>query len=181
MLHRLHAAYMTRRLCAILFLALLFLGGPSVGEVSAQLSADLGQARAQYQSASVYRFAETGDLTVTVNVWGAVRNPGLYEIPEGTHLSTLFSLAGGPAIAERTNRERLTTTLKLIRDGNRENVVFESVMEDEILVLDEDPILREGDVMTAEVLIQQRFSIRDIFPIVAAIASLTLAIDRVMR
>ena len=68
-----------------------------------------------------------------------------------------------------------------MREGERENAVFESVMENEILILDDDPILQEGDVMTVEVLVQQRFSLRDVFPIVAAIASLTLAIDRVTR
>ena len=171
---------MTRRSYTFLFFAVLFSGGLCFSKAQAQLTGMM-PTRPQYQSASVYRFAETGDLTITVNVWGAVRNPGLYEVPEGTHLSTLFSLAGGPATAERTTRQRLTTTLKLMREEDREKAVFESVMENEILVLDEDPVLQEGDVMTVEVLVQQRFSLRDVFPIVAAIASLTLAVDRVTR
>lgn len=137
--------------------------------------------RTRYQSAAIYQFADPGDILTTVNVWGAVRYPGLYEVPEGTHLSTLFSLAGGPAIAERRSREQRTIMLRLIRAGEHRDVVFESVMENEILVADEDPVVREGDVMTVEVVVRQRFSLRDVFPVVAALASATLAIERLSR
>ena len=162
-----------------LIFLLLLAGSFSVSHAQVQFTPDVRQTRS-YQSASVYRFAEPGDIITTVNVWGAVRNPGLYEVPEGTHLSTLFSLAGGPATAERSNRERRTITLQLMRGGSRD-VVFESVMEDEILATDEDPVLQEGDIVTVEVVVRQRFSWRDALTIVAAVASVSVAVDRLTR
>ena len=170
--------FMIRKRLILLSIVAFFGGGLCSSEVRAQLTSGLEQTYRQYQPASVYRFAETGDITITVNVWGAVQKPGLYEVPKGTRLSKLFSLAGGPAIAERRSRERHTTTLRLVREAEHHGVVFESIMENEILVSNEDPILEEGDVMTVEVLVRQRFSLRDVFPIVAAIGSVALAIER---
>ena len=167
---------MVRRLSVLLLLLGGFLG---TGRAQTQFTPSLARS---YQAASVYRFAEPGDIISKVNVWGAVRNPGLYEVPEGTRLSTLLSLAGGPAITERRNRDRRTITLRLIREGEaRRGAVFESLMENEILVSDDDPVLQEGDVLAVEILVRQRFSWKDAFPIVAAIASVALAIERVSQ
>ena len=171
---------MTRRIAALLTFTALLGGGLGASYAQAQFASGLNQPRTDYQSAAVYRFADPGDIVATVNVWGAVRYPGLYEVPEGTHLSVLFSLAGGPSTAERSSRERLTTTLRLIR-GERRAVVFESVMENEILATDEDPVLQKGDVMTVEVLVRQQFSWRDALTITAAVASVAVALDRVLR
>ena len=162
----------------------LLAGSFGVGYAQAQRTSSSSPlyAGSRYQSASVYRIAEPGDIVTTVNVWGALRNPGLYEITEGTRLSTLLSMAGGPAIAERRNRDRRTVMVRLIREGEsgaQRTAVFESIMENEILVSDEDPVLQEGDVLAVEILVEQRFSWRDVFPIVAAVASVALAVERV--
>jgi protein involved in polysaccharide export with SLBB domain len=38
----------------------------------------------------------TAGLTIVVNLWGFVRNPGRYEVPSSTDLVQLISLGGGP-------------------------------------------------------------------------------------
>lgn len=48
--------------------------------------------------ASYYVYlGETGELQVKVSIWGEVKSPGLYSIPDRTDLATLLSLAGGPS------------------------------------------------------------------------------------
>lgn len=42
-----------------------------------------------------YRFAEPNELTITVTVLGAVRNPGRYEVSRKVDLVNLIALAGG--------------------------------------------------------------------------------------
>ena len=57
--------------------------------------------------------------------------------------------------------------------------VGETIMEDNVTVLSGDAELVAGDVLTVESTIKRRFSWRDVFPIVAAVASVTLALERV--
>lgn len=156
---------------------LLQLGASDAG---AQVPSELERSR--YSPAAYYHYAEPGDVTILVNVWGTVRNPGLYEVPRGTTLSTLFSVAGGPSVAQRTQRQTRTIEVRLVRnDGGVRRPVFESVMENDIAVASEDPVLQEGDVLTVETVLRQGFSWRDIFPVVGAAASMALIIERLTR
>ena len=43
---------------------------------------------------------------------------------------------------------------------------------------DDDPVLADGDVIAIESVVKQGFSWRDLFPVVAAVASVTLAVER---
>ncbi len=138
----------------------------------------IDQTRSRSSVAAYYNFAESGDVTIIVNVWGTVRFPGLYEIPKGTKLNTLFSLAGGPDIRERPRRNQRTIVATLSR-GEAGQVVVETIMENDVTVLTADPELQQGDVLTVESTIRQRFSWRDAFPIVAAVASVALAVERI--
>lgn len=126
-----------------------------------------------------YLFAESGDITVQVSVWGTVANPGLYELREGTHLSTLLSLAGGPRLPEISRRRAYTLRVRLIRDGQ---TVLERLMQDQLIVGEEDPALRDGDVLTVEALVEERdrFTWRDVFPIISTAASLVLILERLL-
>jgi hypothetical protein len=38
-----------------------------------------------------------GNILMNINVWGNVHTPGQVVVPEGSNLSTLISMAGGPA------------------------------------------------------------------------------------
>ncbi len=137
--------------------------------------------RSRFAPAAYYNYSEPGDVTMLVNVWGSVRNPGLYEIPQGTHLSTLLSLAGGPDLAINASvRANRTIVMRLLRDQNgQRHPIFETVMRNEVLVANEDPMLTNNDVLTVETKLQQKISWRDVFPIVAALGTVALAIERI--
>ncbi len=45
---------------------------------------------------SYYYLGGREGLTIVVNLWGFVRNPGRYEVPSSTDLVQLISLGGGP-------------------------------------------------------------------------------------
>jgi len=150
-----------------------------VGVAQAQRITDFERSR--YAPAAYYNYSEPGDVTMLVNVWGSVRNPGLYEIPQGTRLSTLLSLAGGPDLAINASvRANRTIIMRLLRDeqGQR-RPIFETTMRNEVLVSDEDPVLVGNDVLTIETKLQQKISWRDVFPIVAALGTVALAIERI--
>lgn len=131
-----------------------------------------------------YRFAEPTDITIELKVWGSVSNPGLYEVRQGMRLSTLLSLAGGPQGVERTTRTRRTLTIQLWRpqpnDGPYQ-VAFETRMENEILVLGEDPVLLSGDMVIVEEIVKQRFDWLDGLSVITGIASLVLIVDRIVE
>ena len=133
--------------------------------------------RSRASPASYYNYVDPGQEPIRVNVWGAVRDPGLYAVPSDTYLSTLLSLAGGPAIAPRDQGEHREIVLRLSRmtESGRE-VVYETVMQDEVLPDVEDPLLREGDTLTIDVTRRQGFSWRDALPVVSTVASVAIAV-----
>lgn len=137
--------------------------------------------RSRYSPAAYYNYAEPADVTVTVNVWGSVQNPGLYEVPQATRLSELFSLAGGPALGTQTRgtRQRLVVRLSREKPGGTRSVVFEEEMEDEVFAFATDPAVQQGDVLTAERFVHDRFTWRDALPIIGtatSVASTVLSI-----
>ena len=136
--------------------------------------------RSRYSPAAYYNYSEPADVTMLVNVWGTVRNPGLYEVPEHTTLSHLLSLSGGPIVAPRERREDRTIQVRLFREsaGARE-LFFEAEMENEVIAIHDDPEVVAGDVVTVETVVRRRFSWRDAFPIVAAIGTVAIAIERI--
>ena len=159
-----------------LFLVLLMIGGAG-GSVQAQTLDDLRSNTGAY-----YKFADPTDIILEVKVWGSLRNPGFYEVPQGTRLSTLVTLAGGPQ-AVRDPRIRRTYTIRLWRlqpgDGTPQ-AIFETQMEDEIVMLSDDPVLLSGDTIIADEIVKQRFSWRDMLSVVTAIASVVLVVDNVI-
>ena len=158
----------------LLLFALLFL-------LSIAASAQISELdRSRLNQAAFYNYTEPGDVTIKVHVWGAVRFAGLYEIPRGASLSDLVSLAGGPQFNERSKRSTRSVGLKLHRnDGVGKSVIFQTLMENEIVVRDEDPTLMEGDVLTFEATIRQGFQWRDLFPVVSMVGTIVLILDRI--
>jgi len=166
-------------MAARLLALLLFAGLPAL-TASAQSLSDFERSR--YSPASYYNYSEAADVTVVVNVWGTVRNPGLYQIPQGTTLSHLLSLSGGPIVSPREIRQDRTIQVRLYRsDGMGRALLYETQMENEVIATVEDPILEEGDVVTVETVVRRRFGWRDVFPIIAAVGTVAIAIERVAR
>lgn len=154
----------------------------AIGSTSASAQSLNELDRSRYSPAAYYNYSEPGDVTILVNVWGTVRNPGLYEVPRGTTLSTLFSVAGGPSVAQRTRRQTRTIEVRLVRnEGGERRPIFHSEMENDIIVENEDPVLQAGDVLTVETVVRQGFGWRDLATIVGSGASLALIIERITR
>ncbi len=162
-----------------LFLVLLMMGVAG-GTVQAQTLDDL-----RGNTGAYYKFADPTDITIDLKVWGAVGNPGLYEVRQGMRLSTLLSLTGGPQGVERNTRTRRILTIRLWRrpqpNGGPYQAIFEVQMENEILVLNDDPVLLSGDLIVADEMVRQLFNWRDALSIATTLGTLVLIIDTLTR
>ena len=156
----------------------LVLAGAGVLSIYAQTPEDLDRLRSGV--ASNYNFSEPADVTIYVSVWGTVRSPGLYEIPEQTRLSRLWSLSGGPIVGPRQRRQDRTIRVRLFREGTSgRELIFEAEMQNEVIPMEDDPVLQEGDVLAVETLERHRFGWRDAISIVSAAGTLTLLTLRI--
>ncbi len=72
---------------------------------------DPAGAQASGNSGSIYLYSgtlqNTEQLKIKTYVWGRVRNPGLYIIPDNTDLLTLISSAGGPLEDAKLSKIRI--------------------------------------------------------------------------
>lgn len=163
----------------VLFISLL-IGACSAVTASGQVVNELERSR--YSPAAYYNYSEPGDVTMLVNVWGSVRNPGLYEVPVDTRLGAVLSLAGGPSSGSTRWNQRQRTTLRIIRplEGGEE-VVFERVLEDALFVPTVNPELQDNDTVTVEQFTKELFTWRDALSIVSASATFALLVDRVVN
>lgn len=129
-----------------------------------------------------YQFAEPGEITVTVKVWGAVDRTGLYEVRQAMPLSTLLTLAGGPT-PKVDSRSRRTLFIRLYRpDATGAPVLFyETEMEETIQMLVDDPTLLHGDTVVVDEEIRVPFSWRDGLSILTVTASLASIIIQLAR
>ncbi len=82
-----------------------------------------------YNTGSVYMYSGTLEgtelLKIKTYVWGQVRRPGLFIVPDDTDLLTLISSAGGPT--ENANM----TKIRIIRqvEGEEEKVIWVNLQE----------------------------------------------------
>lgn len=158
-----------------LMLVLLMIAG---GTVQAQTLEDL-----RTNTAAFYRFTDPTDITIEVKVWGSLQYPGFYEVPQGTRLSTLMTLAGGPQGGSVSGTRR-TYTIRLWRPqpgGGMPQAIFETLMEDQITMLNDDPVLFSGDTIVAEEIVRQRFGWLDALSVTTAIGTIVLIIDTIQR
>lgn len=85
-------------------------------------------------TASIYQYSGTlqgtEQLKIRAYVWGQVRSPGLYIVPDDTDLLTLLSSAGGPTENAKLSKVRII----------RPNLEGEKVM-----IVDLEEYMRTGD------------------------------------
>ncbi len=139
--------------------------------------------RSVYSAGGFYRYAETGDLTVRAQAWGSVRYPGLHEVPQGTSLSALLSLAGGPTLAERREQDDRTLQIRFYRTGTagEKTLVFEQQMTNDIEALQEDPVLQDGDVLVVDSVLRIGYTWRDYLPIASVAASAVTILIQLLK
>ncbi len=86
-------------------------------------------------------------IEFSVSVWGEVRRPGLYSVPEGTTLLDLISLAGGPTSAAKLNDVKLvrsasvTTGRKSVVEVNLDDFIKEGDPEVQTLLIPDDTVV----------------------------------------
>ena len=98
-----------------------------------------------FNPGSVYQYPGSGNEQLMINtyIWGQVRSPGLYQIPDNTDLLTLISSAGGP-----TDNAKLSK-IKIIRPtAQGEKIIFVNLQEymktgDMAMI----PIMQPGDTV----------------------------------
>ncbi len=133
-----------------------------------------------------FYFAKPGDFTMLVSVWGAVGRPGRYEVPVGTDLGQLLSLAGGPGADVRgavssDPYSRRASGNKIVRlsrlSGGGREIILEGNIEFLLRLKEQTVPLREGDIVMLDEI--RRFSFWDIITLISSSASVLLLLDRI--
>jgi len=127
-------------------------------------------------SAAYYYLSKAGELTMLVNVWGYVHNPGRYEIPTNTDIVQLLSFAGGPiqdADLGEIKISRVVTTDSQVRHDEI-YVNLEDLSETDA----KDLLLYPGDTIFIDRTGWAKF--RDIMTVVTSTAMVTTAITGVV-
>jgi hypothetical protein len=90
----------------ILFVIFLMLSSVILAQTEGVTSA--------YNPASIYLYsgtlAGTEQLKIKTYIWGQVKKPGLYIVPDNTDLLTLISSAGGPTENAKLSKIRIIRT-----------------------------------------------------------------------
>jgi hypothetical protein len=137
-------------------------------------------------SVANYYFARPGDFTMLVSVWGAVGRSGRYEVPVGTDIGQLLSLAGGPGADVRgvvgadnwSRRAAGTTIVRLSRSrGEGREIILELRIEDLLRLREQNVPLQEGDIVMIDQI--RSFNIWDLFSVISTSGTLILLLDRI--
>lgn len=122
----------------IIFLAIIALG------LWAQTE---GRSFPSYNPGAVYQYSGsltgTEQLKIRTYIWGQVRNPGLYIVPDDTDLLTLISSAGGPT--ENAKLSKIRIIRSTIEGEKVINVDLKEYLETGQIEL--IPILKPGDTV----------------------------------
>jgi hypothetical protein len=128
-------------------------------------------------AASYYYIGKPGELTMNVNLWGAVKSPGRYEVPSSTDLVQLLSFAGGPL--EQASLDDIKITRLIKKEGGMTRSEFRVDLDD---LRDVDPaklVLNPGDTIYLDY--SSWTTARDIFIVVGVLATVTAAVTGVVR
>lgn len=161
-----------RSLCVCGFIIIL-----SLSFAQAQtIQSGIGQSFPTASAASYYYIAKPGELTIQVNVWGLVKNPGRYEVSSSTDLVQLLSYAGGPADYAKMDEVKVT---RIVRNG--------STISKQLIVLDLERIdkveeaklaLHPGDTIFIDYTAWH--GMRDVLGVIATVALITTAVTQVI-
>ncbi len=108
-----------------------------------------------------------------VNVWGAVRVPGLYEVGPGFDAPAVLSLAGGPLLPQLQDNDSREVTVVYAR-GDRQ--LFEGSLDAFVQSRASLPMPATGDVIEVEVRLKRGFTFRDALGVVGSVAGVASAV-----
>lgn len=133
-----------------------------------------------------YYFAQPGDFTMLVSVWGNVGRSGRYEVPVGTNIGDLLSLAGGPGadirgapgsdVYSRRGGNTIVRLSRLTGVAGRE-IILEYRIDDLLKLKERDIPLQDGDILMIDQI--RSFNIWDVFQLISTSATLILLLDRI--
>jgi NADH:ubiquinone oxidoreductase subunit F (NADH-binding) len=142
---------------------------------SAQLESGLGPSLTGSSNAAYYFISKPGEITMPINLWGYVKNPGRYEVPISTDLIQLVSFAGGPLADADLSSVKVTRVVR--REGGVRKVEY-NVNLRHLDKLDEMALsLEGGDTIFIDNI---SFSARDVFNVVTTVAVVTAAVANVI-
>ncbi len=137
--------------------------------------------------ANYYNYSDVEKFNFEVVVWGGVRNPGVYLIPEGTTLITLISLTGSAtdeSIYEDFKLIRTTQKSGTLKSDSAYVINYKDLFDKDVKgkINKPNPILQPGDILVFSIKpekdfweIAQRVAGIFIVPLLT-LASLTLQI-----
>lgn len=129
--------------------------------------------RFQYNG-GFYDFSDPRFVNISVSIWGYVRFPGKYYVPENTKLLDLISYAGGPLPDAYLDDIRLLRTTGDQTLFDKFNI--ESLMEDEELKVDINKIsrIRAGDLILVPG--QPKYYFRDYISIISTVTGTLISL-----
>ncbi len=155
----------------------LFLGMIKPSSAGAQvIQGGLAPTLPSASAASYYYISKPGELTMQVNVWGSVRNPGRYEVGSTTDLIQLISYAGGPAADAKLDEVQIT---RFQMSNGLRSISQYSVDLDHLATVDSSKlVLYPGDTIFIDRSGWTAF--RDVLTVVTTAAIITSAVANVI-
>jgi protein involved in polysaccharide export with SLBB domain len=130
-------------------------------------------------STSYYYYVQPGSATIETYVMGTVRSPGLYIVQDGTDLGQLLALSGGPILDVLDQTRRRQVTIRLFRPlAYSDRPIYEIELGRAVVQREPYPILRNGDILTVEIVEARRFDWRDLLTVVGGLSALAIAVER---
>ena len=176
--HQLHdkESSMTRTdLFRLLLLSFLLIAS-SVHAFAQTSQSGLAPTLPSASAASYYYIAKPGELTMQVNVWGFVKNPGRYEVPSSTDLIQLLSFAGGPIQYAKLDEVKLTRLILNDSTGAKREFVLNLEHLDKLN--QSSLVLYPGDTIFIDH--TAWLTIRDVFSVVTTAAIITSAVAQLI-
>ncbi len=129
---------------------------------------------------SYYYLGGKEGLTIGVNLWGSVRNPGRYEVPSSTDLVQLISLGGGPLQSAELDEVKIVRQMSL-PDSSYKTEVIKVNLNDFLKTGQKSPLLLPGDTIivpgsTFSAVEQVVAFLRDVTLIFTGVATLILVL-----
>lgn len=131
---------------------------------------------------SYYYLGGKEGLTIAVNLWGFVKNPGRYEVPSSTDLVQLISLGGGPLEHAELDGVKIVRQIMQADSTYKTEVIpinldhFQKTGAKTPLLLPGDTIIVPGSTFSA---VQQLVALfRDVALIFSGVGTLILVLRR---
>lgn len=119
---------------------------------------------------------------VRVYVWGAVREPGVYEVGPTYDAQGILSLAGGPLSTTLRNNQSREVVVRIYKSGSGEaEPVYEQPLDAFVQGAVPPPPLEDGDVIEVETRDRDGWTTRDTLTAVGVTASAILAVSQLLR